>query len=37
LDGQVLLVDAASGAVVARRRARPFAAQAGDRVRQLGD
>jgi hypothetical protein len=36
-DGRVVLVDEATGAVVARRRVNPFRSKAGDRFRQLGD
>jgi hypothetical protein len=37
LGGELRLVDDATGAVVARRRVRPFRTKAGDRFRQLGD
>jgi hypothetical protein len=37
LNGQVLLVDDATGAVAARRTVRPFRSQARDRFRQLRD
>jgi hypothetical protein len=36
-DGEVHLVDAVTGAVVARRQVAPFRSKAGDRFRQLGD
>ena len=34
--GELLLVDAGTGAVVARRRVAPFRSQAGDRFRRRG-
>ena len=34
--GEVVLVDTATGAVVARRRVRPFPAKPGDRFRPAG-
>jgi hypothetical protein len=36
-DGELLLVDAETGAIVVRRKVAPFRSKAGDRFRPLGD